>query len=442
MADSKERYFDPKAETMSRDEIRGLQEGKLLELLPYAYERSGLVREIWDRAGVHPRDIRSLEDFTARAPFTDKDVVRGFRSAHGDPYGGTLCVPAEDLCALGTTSGTTGVPTLCPQRSVDRERWAEYLARSLWEIGLRPGDFMTWSIPGFTPAFASRGLFDATREVGGVPVFFDHHPADLPRLLRLSLELRPSAYYLLRGPMILALDAVGGQVGADMTDVFASYTGVVFGGEPLGNRARELLDSWGVRLFMNCSVADTGMAFECREHAGCHVWEDTTLIEHLSLDGNGAVAEAGARGEMVATWLDNRTAALVRYRSDDIVEFDWRQCGCGRTHGRVTVLGRKGDEVVVDGRSVLPVDLWPAVEAVSETSSALFQVVRPARECDELMLRVGYRSGVKRSESEIRQDLVDSVRERLGVRARVELLAEEDLLRLGPPHKIPRVTRA
>lgn len=438
-SDPADRYFDPKGETMPREEISSTQEAKLLELLPYAYERSGLVRETWDRAGVHPRDVHSWDDFQAIAPYTSKDAVREFRSVHSDPYGGTLCVPVDALRALGTTSGTTGVPTLCPQRAEDRQRWSHYLARSLWQAGLRPGETMAWCIPGFTPAFAARGLFDATREVGATPAFFDHHPADLPRFFALSLQLRPTVLYLLSGPLILGLEAVGEQLDVDLTDVFSSYKAVVFGGEPLGPRARRLLASWGVRLFVNVSVADTGMAFECDEHAGCHVWEDTTLVEHLRLDGQGPVTEPGERGEMVATWLDNRTAALVRYRSDDIVEFAWEPCGCGRTHGRVTVLARKGDELVVAGRSVLPIDIWPAVEAVAETSSALFQVVRASRDCDELVLKVGYRHKGSRSESAIRQDLVDSVHEHLGVRAEVHLVPEEELLRLGPPHKIPRV---
>jgi phenylacetate-CoA ligase len=64
-------------------------------------------------------------------------------------------------------------------------------------------------------------------------------------------------------------------------------------------------------------------------------------------------------------------------------------CGCGRTHGRVWPVGRKGDELLVGGVSVLPGDLWGAVESIDETNG-LFQLIRPAREVDTLRLRVGY----------------------------------------------------
>ena len=73
-----------------------LQEELLLEMLPYAYEHAPLIRETWDDAGVHPRDIRSRSTTSASAaPFVDKDAVRRFRDERGDPYGGAVRAPAR-----------------------------------------------------------------------------------------------------------------------------------------------------------------------------------------------------------------------------------------------------------------------------------------------------------------------------------------------------------
>ena len=44
-----------------------------MRLVPYVYERSVLVREVWDEAGIKPSDISSLADFKAKGTFTDKD---------------------------------------------------------------------------------------------------------------------------------------------------------------------------------------------------------------------------------------------------------------------------------------------------------------------------------------------------------------------------------
>jgi len=53
-------------------------------------------------------------------------------------------------------------------------------------------------------------------------------------------------------------------------------------------------------------------------------------------------------------------------------------------------LGRKSDEIVVDGVSVLPLDVWGAIESVDACAMGLFQVIRTARQVDRLRLRVGY----------------------------------------------------
>src|ERR1043166_10181583 len=103
-------YFNAEIETMARADLEALQLERLLEVIPIAYERAPLIREAWDKALVHPRDIRTLDDFRERVPFIDKDAVRRFRDERGDPYGGLLCVDPADLTGVGSTRGTTGHP--------------------------------------------------------------------------------------------------------------------------------------------------------------------------------------------------------------------------------------------------------------------------------------------------------------------------------------------
>ena len=114
MSGDRLRYFDPQIETLPRAELERLQELRLLALLPLVYERSGLIRQAWDAAGVTPVDIRSLADFRARAPFIDKDMIRAFRDANDDPCGGLRIADYTDVPHVGFTSGTTGDPTPVP----------------------------------------------------------------------------------------------------------------------------------------------------------------------------------------------------------------------------------------------------------------------------------------------------------------------------------------
>lgn len=419
---------------MARADLEAIQEAKLLDLLPYAYERSALIRSTWDEAGVHPRDIKTLADYKERAPFISKDAIRVFRDERGDPYGGLLCYQESELTAITSTSGTTGDPTLVPEKWEPREGTAPALTRDFWEMGVRPGDYFTCIL------FTFRGAAWAmAQSIGAVPIFMDHTPEELSRFVKLSLELRPTGLYNFSNVLISELAAVCDRMGVSPKDVMSSYHGIVVGGEPIGPRSRHFLDEWGVEAFEHTAVGDAGAATECREHDGCHFWEDGVLVEHLDPNSTDEVPD-GERGELVVTALDNRVMPLVRFRSDDLVEITRERCGCGRTHGRLKTAGRKGDEVVIDGRSVLPRDVWEAVELCPETSLGLFQIIRPAAKMDTLRLRVGH-DGSTSDPGELSARIAAAVSEATGVKPEIELVPNADLLRLGPPHKIPRVAK-
>jgi phenylacetate-CoA ligase len=429
-----EKYYDREYETMPRAQLDALQEELLLEMLPHAYEHSPLTRATWDAAGVHPRDIGSLADFREQAPFVDKDTLRHFRDERRDPFGGLCTLATGELTAVMSTSGTTGDPTLVP------EKWGggsggrpTIITRDFWGMGVRPGDYLSLVL--FTFRGPTYGLFQG---LGTIPILFDFDPAEMARFCELSLRYRPTGLYNFGSVLINAVRDACEQQGHDPVDVFASYRGVVFAGEPLSPRARALAESWGVRLYEHCGVGDVTAAFECEYHDGLHFWEDSAFVEALDPDGDAPIAD-GERCELVATSLVNKTAPLIRYRSDDIVRITRETCRCGRTHARMWPIGRKGDEVVVDGHAILPIDIWHAVETVDACAMGLFQVIRAARETDTLRLRVGYAPAWEDRQASVRDDVQAAVRAATGVVPAVELVPNAALLRLGPPHKIPRV---
>jgi phenylacetate-CoA ligase len=239
-------------------------------------------------------------------------------------------------------------------------------------------------------------------------------------------------------PLVIALDHMSGSV--DLGDVFASYRGVVFAGEPLGRRLRAKAAGWGLPLFIHTSAGDVGGSTECRAHDGCHLWEDKVLAEHLTPEGD-TPAPDGAVGELVTSSLDHGASVLLRYRSEDLVRLTRRPCSCGRTHARQWPVGRKGDEVVVGGRSVLPVDVWEAIEEIPETERALFQIIRPQRDMDELRIRVGYDANRTNDVRDVAQRLEASIGATIGIVPRLELVDQEHLLS-GANRKGARVVKA
>jgi phenylacetate-CoA ligase len=428
-------YFDTEYETMPRPQLEARQEALLLEMVPYAYEHAPLIREAWKAAGVHPRDIRSLADFRERAPFVDKNALRRFRDERSDPYGGLCAVSPDELTAVMSTSGTTGDPTLVPEKWGGGGGRPAIITRDFWGMGVRPGDHLALVL--FTFRGPTYGLFQG---LGTIPILFDFDPQEMARFCDLSLRYRPTGLYNFGSVLINAVRESCEQRGLDPADVFASYKGVVFAGEPLSPRARRLAESWGVELFEHTGIGDVTAAFECHAHDGLHVWEDTALVEGIDLDGDGPAASED-RCELAATSLFNRTAPLVRYRSDDIVRITREVCACGRTHARVWPIGRKGDEIVIDGKPVLPIDVWGAVESVDACAAGLFQVIRTGPKADRLQLRVGYAPGYGHEIGPVGDAVRGAVQDALGLVPEVELVPEAELLRLGPPHKIPRVAK-
>jgi len=98
-------YWQEEAETM--DPEKREQEiilPKLQAQLQYAYQKSTFYKKKWDKAGIHPDDIRSLQDFE-QVPFVTKEEIRKDQ-LENPPFGTNLCVSRKKM-HVGLW-GTTG----------------------------------------------------------------------------------------------------------------------------------------------------------------------------------------------------------------------------------------------------------------------------------------------------------------------------------------------
>lgn len=426
-------FLDEVVETMPRPQIEAMQEAAILRLLPFAYERGGLMRKHWDKAGVKPSDIRSLADYKAKAPVLQKDDLREYRDETGDPFGGNKLIGQPRLRSVGFTSGTTGDPTAIPFG--DQIASNRGLKRDLWQMGMRPGDHFIFNILTIRRGNES----DRFADVDFRPICMGHAGHEIPRMLEACRTFRPTVFHHFSRPLITALEEIERRGEIDLKDVFDSVRGAPFGGEPPAPKVLELVRSWGIELYDFTSLGDVCSAMECRQHDGMHAWEDLALVECLSPDSNEEVPE-GTPGELTVTSLQDEVAPLIRFRSADLITLTREPCGCGRTHVRIKVLGRVGDQVVVQGRSIMPKDIMPLIDKVPEIAGGIFQIIRPQRELDELRLRVGILDDAG-SGRLVADKIAGLVRDELGIPAIAETRSYSEMLKLGPPHKIPRVTK-
>ena len=123
--------FEP-IETASRDEISALQLKRLQWTLAHAYNNVPHYKESFDKTGVHPGDLKALDDLR-EFPFTVKDDLR----AHY-PFG-MFAMPREKVARVHASSGTTGKPTVVGYSKRDLDVWADIMVRSMRAAGCRPG---------------------------------------------------------------------------------------------------------------------------------------------------------------------------------------------------------------------------------------------------------------------------------------------------------------
>jgi phenylacetate-coenzyme A ligase PaaK-like adenylate-forming protein len=429
------RFLEPELETASRAELEALQEARILELVPYAWENSAFYRELWSNAGVRPSDIRSLHDFTTKIPTFEKADTQAFRDRTGDPFGGLLCMRLAELSSCTATSGTTGDPELIAESWDVAPPLPMVTARDLWELGLRPGDRVMMSAGSF------RNFWDEYFSLMGlVPIFVDSWIGQGATVLRAIEKYRP-VYMQLHLQAILEFERL--EADHDLRSIFASMKGVAFAGQPMGQvLARKVREEWGLEVFKYTSAGDTGTAWEHREHDGYTLWEDTVFPECLE-PGSTTPVRDGDVGELVATDLDNLAGPLIRYRSGDLVRLTREPAPSGRSHARMWVVGRKGEETLVTGRAIVVSEVWTAIEELPELSDGMFQIIRHSPKMDRLRLRVGYApertSDLAGLEGRLRVQLED----RLQVPCDPELVTVDDLLkRTSSVAKFPRVVKA
>ena len=127
------KYFHPDIECASPEKLREIQSQRLVETVQYVYEHVPYYRDLMDKKGVTPADIRSVDDLP-KLPFLKKDDLR-----EAYPYG-MLAVPIEDVVRIHSTSGTTGKRVVAFYTQEDIDLWDDCCARALVAAGADKSD--------------------------------------------------------------------------------------------------------------------------------------------------------------------------------------------------------------------------------------------------------------------------------------------------------------
>lgn len=369
------------------------------------------------------RDLRadSMETLfdLHRLPFTEKQDLR-----NGYPFG-LLAVPQDKVVRLHHSSGTTGLATAVLHSRRDIDAWAELVARCLHMVGLRPGDvlqnMMTYGL--FTGGL---GLHYGAERLGAFVIPMgagnSHRQIEFMRTFRTAaLHIIPS--------YALALLGTFAEMGLDpKRDLFLRFA--VGGAEPYTEGARQRLqEAWGIPLY-NCyglsEMCGPGVAFECPEQHGLHLWEDAFLAEIVDPQSGEPVAE-GEQGELVLTTLAREAMPLLRYRTRDLTSFLPGPCPCGRTHRRLArFAGRSDDMLILKGVNVFPMQIERVLMSLPEVGTNYLILLDREGYAERMTVKVEVRAEIFHDRVDelmaLQQRLAHALREEILVTPRIELV--------------------
>lgn len=397
---------------VSLDALRALQLDRLKRSLAHAYANQAPYRAKCEAVGIHPDDLKSLEDLR-RFPFTVKSDLR-------DAYPfGMFAIPREKCVRIHASSGTTGHPTVVGYSAKDIQMWSEVMARSLYAGGARPGDILH-NAYGYGLFTGGLGFHYGAERLGCTVVPMSGGSGE--RQIQLIREF--GAHALLATPSYaLALTDEFERAGIDPRST-ALRLGF-FGAEPWTEGMRseierrmgiDALDSYGLS-----EVIGPGVAFEFIETKdGPSIWEDHFYPEVIDPE-TGALVADGEPGELVFTSLTKEAMPVIRYRTRDLTRLMPGQASKMRRIAKIT--GRSDDMLIVRGVNLFPSQVEEQILRDQALTGHYVIELSRSGTMDDLLVRVEGRVGLdEAAAAKARAELGQRLKGMCGLSAMIEVM--------------------
>jgi len=410
-------FWDEKIEFIDEKDLRELQFERLKKTVERAY-RSVFYKKRFDEYGIKPSDIKDLSDIN-KIPFTTKDDLRA-----AYPFA-MLTVDKSEIVRIHSSSGTTGRATVIGFTKKDIETWTDYVARSLYMIGMRKGDvfqnMMSYGL--FTGGL---GLHYGAEKIGAtvIPIGGGNTAKQIKMIQEFNtkfLHLTPS-YALHVSEEII-------KEGLDPKTL--GFKGLIVGAEPHSEATRKKLEEiYNCPAFNSYGLSEMngpGVGFECEYREDPHIWEDGYIIEIIDPKSEKNLP-TGQEGELVITSINREGMPLLRYRTKDLTYIKKEKCKCGRVHSRIgRVLGRSDDMIIVKGINVFPSQIEDVIMQIPEVGNN-YQIVLDRRTdyIDTIKIKIEispkFFHGKVSELKNIKDKIQHAIREEIMINPEIELL--------------------
>ncbi len=377
-------YFNPEIETMTRPELEALQLERLQATVKHCMG-SPFYKKRFEEIGLKPEDIKTLDDIR-KIPFTTKQDLR-------DTYPFGIASVSLDKCVrLHSSSGTTGNPTVILHTQKDLDEWANAVARCLWMVGARPEDVFQ-NTSGYGMFTGGLGFQYGAERVGMLTV-----PAaagNSKRQIKFIKDFGTTVVHAIPS-YATRLYEVMQQEGIDPRKD-TKLRILAIGAEPHSDEQRKRIENMlGVKAYNSFGMSEMcgpGVAFECKEQNGMHIWEDYYIVEIVDPKTLEPVPD-GEYGELVLTTINREGMPLLRYRTRDLTRIIPGDCPCGRTHKRIDRMrGRTDDMIVLKGVNIFPIQIEQVLMQFKELGSNYLITLETEESNDAMTVEVELENG-------------------------------------------------
>lgn len=383
-----------------KDELRKIQNRKLRKIVSHSYETVQYYHDLFKKSGIHPNDIKDIEDINKIPILRKKDIQYNTKKLISQKYN-------IQKLELHSTSGSTGVPLdVYLDEKEDHYRKAKHLRANL-SCGMGPRDkWVTITSPNqFThvsPIQKKLGIFapEPLSVFIGAKAQLDVLNEKKPDIL----DGFSSSLYL------LAKEAE--KRGEHQVSPKMMFSGAELSSE---NSRKYIEDIFSAPFYDQYATIELErIAWQCPEQIGYHMDVDSVIVQFV--DEEGHEVNPGETGEVVCTSLFNYAMPLLRYAVGDAAVPSDETCPCGRNFPLMEVVsGRKGDFVQLpDGRLLSPTS-FVYVFILSPWNKYIDQYRLIQKKVDYFELYIVKRDPLT-DEKELNKKIINDIHSKIGIK--------------------------
>lgn len=416
------KYYQPEIETASYEEIRALQDERLVKQVKHVWENVPYYRKKMEAKGVTPEDIKGVDDLH-KLPFLTKADLR-----EAYPYG-LLGTDLKNCVRIQSTSGTTGKRVVAFYTKEDVDLWEDCCARALVAVGGTKEDVVQVAY-GYGLFTGGAGLHGGSHKVGSLTLPMSSGNTD--RQLQFMTDLGSTILCCTPSYAAYLSESIHERGLRDQIKLKAG----IFGAEAWSeNMRRDIEKGLGIKaydIYGLTEISGPGVSFECEEQTGMHINEDHFIAEIIDPDTE-EVLPIGSKGELVFSCITKEAFPLLRYRTRDICVLSREKCSCGRTLLKMSKpMGRSDDMLIIKGVNVFPSQIETVL--LEQGYNPNYQIiVDRVNNSDTLEVQVEMTPELFSDNlgkiTTMEKDLVAALKTMLGIYAKVKLVAPKSIAR-------------